>query len=65
MPNCGPVVILENGTEVTAYAEHDKIILHIADPDEEGVWIMQPIDPAKAQELILDIQCAILDVAEH
>ena len=55
-------MILENGTEVTAYAEHDKIILHIADPDEEGVWVMQPMDPAKAQELIEDLRDAILDL---
>ena len=55
-------MILENGTEVTAYSEHDKIILHISDPDEEGVWVMQPMDPAKAQELIEDFRDAILDL---
>ena len=65
MQGGGPVVILDNGTEVTAYAEHDKIILHIADPDEEGVWIMQPIDPAKAHELIADIRDAIRDLSDN
>ncbi len=55
-------MILENGTEVTAYSEHDKIILHISDPDEDGVWVMQPMDPAKAQELIEDLRDAILDL---